>query len=101
MHALRGHALVDTVKAAFGRVLRRERKRAGLSQEQLGLNAEVARNFVSLMELGENQPSLDTLYRLADALNLPASRLLHEVEVELRTAGRSRRLVSSRKGQLR
>jgi len=85
--------LVDAVKLAFGRVLRRARKRAGLSQEDLGLESGVARNFISLIELGRNQPALETLFRLSDALDTLPSRLLAEVEAELRHVRRSRRRV--------
>lgn len=43
-----------TPHAAFGRVLRKLRLAAGLSQEQLGLEAGVQRNFISLIETGQN-----------------------------------------------
>jgi transcriptional regulator with XRE-family HTH domain len=68
-----------------------------MSQEQLGLDAGVARNFVSLIELGQNQPSLETLFRLAQALEQPASRLLAELETELAVATKSRRSAAVRK----
>ena len=68
---------------AFGKVLRRLRNEAGLSQEQLGLEADLRRNYVSILELGQQQPSLGTLFKLARALGLPASMLLAEVENEL------------------
>jgi transcriptional regulator with XRE-family HTH domain len=68
---------------AFGKVLRRLRKEAGLTQEQLGLEADLRRTYVSILELGQQQPSLGTLFKLARALGLPASMLLAEVENEL------------------
>jgi transcriptional regulator with XRE-family HTH domain len=45
-------------KVAFGRALRRFRKEAGLTQEQLAFEADVRRTYVSLIELGQNQPTL-------------------------------------------
>jgi transcriptional regulator with XRE-family HTH domain len=42
---------------AFGQVLLRRRKLAGLTQEQLGLDAGIERNYVSLLELGQHTPS--------------------------------------------
>lgn len=42
---------------AFGKVLRRLRKEAGLTQEQLGLEADLRRTYVSILELGQQQPS--------------------------------------------
>lgn len=68
---------------AFGHVLRRLRKDAGLSQEQLALEAEVERNFVSLIERGINQPTIRVMFKLAKALRTTPSRMLIEVEADL------------------
>jgi len=81
---------VEGLRAAFGQVVRRARKRAGLSQEQLGLDAGLARNFVSLIELGQTQPTLETVYQLAKALGCEGSKLLTLVEKELNTQPPSR-----------
>ena len=64
----------------FGKVLRRLRKDKGLSQEALGLNAGLQRNFVSLIELGRNQPTLATVFKLADALEVRPSFLIRLTE---------------------
>lgn len=66
--------------AAFGQVLRKHRLAAGLSQEQLGLAAEVQRNFISLIETGQNQPTVTTMFKLAGALGIKASKLVAEAE---------------------
>jgi transcriptional regulator with XRE-family HTH domain len=66
--------------AAFGQVLRTHRLAAGLSQEQLGLESGVQRNFISLLETGQNQPTITTIFRLAQALNLKPSKLVAEAE---------------------
>jgi len=71
---------------AFGKVLRRLRNEAGLTQEQLGLEADLRRTYVSILELGQQQPSLGTLFKLARALGLPASAVIAEVENELGAA---------------
>ena len=68
---------------AFGVVLRRLRIDAGLTQEQLGFEAELRRTYVSVLELGQQQPSLTTIFKLAGALKTPPSRLLRQVEDEL------------------
>lgn len=65
---------------AFGQVLRRFRKEAGLTQEQLSLEADVERNFVSLIERGVNQPTIRVLFKLAKALGTTPSQMLLEVE---------------------
>ena len=64
----------------FGQTLRRVRKAAGLSQEQLALEASVQRNFISLIETGRNQPTLGTISKLARALGMKASELVAEAE---------------------
>lgn len=69
--------------AAFGKVLRMHRLAAGMSQEQLGLTAEVQRNFISLIETGQNQPTITTLFKLALALNVKPSKLVSDTEDEL------------------
>ena len=78
------------VVAAFGKVLRRLRKQAGLTQEELGFEAELRRNFVSLLELGRQQPSITTLFKLAKALDRSAKEIIGLVESEI-TSARKRR----------
>ena len=66
----------------FGAALRRVRLAAGFSQEQLGLEAGVQRNFISLIETGQNQPTIGTIVKLARALGVKASELVAEAELE-------------------
>lgn len=69
----------------FGQVLRRLRKEAGLTQEQLGFNAHVERKFISLIELGHNQPTVRIIFKLADALGTTPSHMMQLVENSLRS----------------
>lgn len=64
----------------FGRVLRRLRKQADLTQEELGFQANLERNFISLLERGQRQPTLTTLVRLAGPLRCSAAHLVALVE---------------------
>ncbi|MBC3926958.1 helix-turn-helix transcriptional regulator [Undibacterium sp. CY21W] len=64
-------------------MLRRLRKEAELSQEQLALEAGVERNFVSLIERGVNQPTIRIMFKLAKALGTSPSKMLIDVEFEL------------------
>jgi transcriptional regulator with XRE-family HTH domain len=68
--------------AAFGRVLRSLRKERGLSQEGLALEADLQRNYVSLIERGINQPTITTVFKLALALKVRPSEMIARVEVE-------------------
>lgn len=78
-------------KLPFGAALRRARLAAGFSQEQLGLEAGVQRNFVSLIETGQNQPTIGTICKLARALGMKASELVAAAEAEAVSAHRRAR----------
>ena len=50
--------------------LRRLRQANGLTQEELAHGASLDRNYVGMLERGENAPTVDTLERLAQALGI-------------------------------
>lgn len=64
----------------FGRVLQRLRKTQGLSQEELSLRSGLDRTFISRLEGGQRQPTISTLIKLAQALNVTAASIVAEVE---------------------
>ena len=71
------------ISTAFGKVIRQLRINAGLTQEQLGLEAELRRTFISVLELGQQQPTITTIFKLSNALNVPASKIIELVELEI------------------
>lgn len=75
---------------AFGKVLRTLRIEAGLTQEQLGFEADLRRAYVSILELGQQQPSLTTIFKIALALNISAGKLIGLVEREINSTARRR-----------
>jgi transcriptional regulator with XRE-family HTH domain len=64
------------VATAFGAVLRDCRQKAGISQEALADAASVDRTYVSLLERGLRQPTLDTLFRLSQALDISPATMV-------------------------
>ena len=74
---------------AFGKVLRTMRLKAGMSQETLALESSVQRQFISLLERGQNQPTISTIFRLASALQTRPSELMALTEAEI--AGETQR----------
>ncbi len=72
------------VDVVFGIVLRRVRKEANLSQEGLALEADLQRNYISLIELGTNQPTITTIFKLAKALKIKPNELIGLVEQEMK-----------------
>lgn len=73
---------------AFGRVLRRLRKKKGYTQEELGFEADLRRTFVSILELGQQQPSLTTILKLARVLDIRAGKMMELVENEIQEISR-------------
>jgi transcriptional regulator with XRE-family HTH domain len=72
---------------ALGAVVRAERKRLSLSQEELAERAELDRTFVSAVERGLQNVSAKTLLRLGEALGSSPGRLLMAAEVERERGG--------------
>jgi transcriptional regulator with XRE-family HTH domain len=56
--------------------LRRERRRTGLSLTEVARRAGIAKSTLSQLESGVGNPSLETLWALCVALDVPFSRLL-------------------------
>nr|WP_316629494.1 helix-turn-helix transcriptional regulator [uncultured Brevundimonas sp.] len=54
----------------------------GLSQERLAVDASVDRTWVSQLERGNGNTSIDVLDRLATALDVPLAALLVEPDPE-------------------
>ena len=69
-----------TLAKAFGQVLRETRKERGLSQESLALTCGLDRTFISLLERGLRQPTLSSIFALADALGTTPSMMLKSIE---------------------
>ncbi|UOO82245.1 helix-turn-helix domain-containing protein [Uruburuella testudinis] len=59
-----------------------------LTQEQLAFEADIQRVYVSTLELGQQQPSLVTIFKLAKGLNCTAVELIEDTEQELRLLSR-------------
>jgi transcriptional regulator with XRE-family HTH domain len=60
----------------LGRNVRAARRARGLSQEQLALDADMKRSYLSDLERGKRNPTIRALERLATALSIDASSLL-------------------------
>jgi transcriptional regulator with XRE-family HTH domain len=56
---------------------------AGYTQEELGFEADLRRTYVSILELGQQQPTLTTVLKLAKGLGISASDLISTVEAEI------------------
>lgn len=69
-----------SVRRVIGEEIRRVRQAARLTQEELAFRSGVTRNYISLVELNQNSPTLDTLFKICDALDVRASTLVARAE---------------------
>lgn len=67
------------VRQRFTENLRFERRQVDLSQVQLGNRASLHRSEISLLERGHRTPRIDTLVRLAGALECEPAALLEGI----------------------
>ena len=58
------------IKVLIGSRIKELRKTRGLSQERLSERAEITPNYLSRVERGTENPTLDTLIKLTDALGV-------------------------------
>jgi len=70
----RGGAPLDRI----ARALRLERERAGLTLTELARRAGIAKSTLSQLESGTGNPSVETLWALGVALDVPFSRLVEQ-----------------------
>jgi len=67
---------MPTPIAQIAASIRRERERAGISLTELARRAGVAKSTLSQLEAGTGNPSVETLWALGVALEVPFSRLV-------------------------
>jgi transcriptional regulator with XRE-family HTH domain len=73
----------NPILASFGNLLRAIREEVGLSQENLALKAGLHRNYIGILERGEQNPSLLVMMKISKALGINLSDLLAKLPPEL------------------
>lgn len=73
--------MLDAV--TVGRVIQRFREERKQSQELVSGLAGIGRTHLSAIERGVRKPTLETFYKIAEAMNVRPSDLLAEIELEL------------------
>jgi transcriptional regulator with XRE-family HTH domain len=69
----------DDLAGRFGENMKRARRKAGLSQEELSFRAELHRTEISQLERGLRLPRLDTIAKIAGAAETPVESLFDGV----------------------
>lgn len=70
----------EAVGERFGKNLRKARRRAGFSQEELGRLTSLHRTHIAFMEKGKRLPRADNLIKLSFALAVGIDDLLRGIE---------------------
>ena len=73
---------MSELSSIVGQRIRRYRIRRGRSQEALARLCERHPTYIGQIERGETNPTLDSLEKVCQALQIPMSQLLEKVEKE-------------------
>lgn len=66
-----------------GAVIQRFREERKMSQELVSGLAGIGRTHLSAIERGERKPTLETFFRLCDAMGIRPSTVIAAIEVEI------------------
>lgn len=73
--------MLDSV--TVGKVIQNYREKRGLSQEVVSGLADIGRTHLSAIERGVRKPTLDTFFKLANAMDISPSELMKLIEDEI------------------
>lgn len=68
------------IAEAFGKVLKKYRKAANISQEKLALQCDLDRTYIGLLERGHRQPTISTIFAISEILEVKPSQLVKDIE---------------------
>ena len=74
--------MISDIAIRFGNAIRVIRRRERISQEELADRCGLHRTYISDIELGKRNVSLENIDRLACALNISLTGLFEEVSKE-------------------
>jgi transcriptional regulator with XRE-family HTH domain len=74
---------MKSAQVAFGRAVRRLREKQGYSQEKFAHRAGIDRAYMSEVERGLTNVSLELIERIAKALDIRMGQLLTEADKEI------------------
>ncbi|MGW9019481.1 helix-turn-helix domain-containing protein [Priestia megaterium] len=68
--------MASNIKILFGKMVRQKRMTLGISQEELAFSSGLHRTYISDIERGTRNVSLDNIEKIANALCIPPKDLL-------------------------
>ena len=76
--------MIEFNNDSIGKTIRRLRLEKGQSQEFLSSWAGIARSHLSMIETGTKQANFETLWKIANALDMKPSDFVREIEDDLK-----------------
>ena len=70
----------------MGRVIRQQREKRHLTQDVFSGFAAVTRSHLAMIERGQKNPNVATLWKIAAAFDMPLSELFRLAEEEMNTS---------------
>jgi transcriptional regulator with XRE-family HTH domain len=74
--------MLDSV--LVGKIIQKIRESKDLSQEVVSGLANLARSHLSMIETGDRKPTLETLFKIAEALSVKPSEIVAAIEEEIK-----------------
>lgn len=78
---------MNKIRESFATTLRVLRMKSDISQEALGLESGLGRTYVGELERGIKTPTITTLFKLCEPLNLKPSEFMTMIEKRLKKNG--------------
>ena len=66
----------------LGRKIADLRKAKGFTQEELAEKIEISSKYLSSIERGKENPTLNTLIKLSESLDVNLNDIFHQIEIE-------------------
>ena len=68
------------LEKAIAIVLKNNRLKCGLSQEELAYRCELDRTYISLLEREKRKPTLNVIFNICNSLNIKPTAFIQEIE---------------------
>ena len=75
--------ILNMLNEKISKKVKLERIKAGLTQEQLAFESGISRNAIQKIETGKVKPTIETLEKIAKALNMDFNTFIDVSKVDL------------------
>lgn len=71
---------MNNLATKFGNLLRDLRRKKGFTQQELAIDSDLDRTYISKLERGERMPTILTVFKIAGVLGVSPSSIMRELE---------------------